>query len=145
EFSVRLPLAETGRPQPDTATTPATTAAGGRVLVVDDNADALQTLAMLLGLWGHDVFTAVDGPSALAATAERDPDIVLLDIGLPGMSGYEVASALRGTRAAVVALTGYGQRADVERSRAAGCAAHLVKPVDPDALEQLITRLLTRR
>jgi PAS domain S-box-containing protein len=113
-----------------------------RVLVVDDNLDAAETLAELLALSGHDVRTAHDGPAALEAAGRFRPEVVLLDIGLPGMDGCEVARRLRGqegaTRALLAALTGYGQEEDRLRSREAGFDTHLVKPVDPKALFALI-------
>jgi two-component system CheB/CheR fusion protein len=112
------------------------------VLVVDDNRDAADTLALILELTGHAVRTAADGPAGLRAAAEFRPDVVLLDIGMPGMDGYEVARRLRADLAVdgalLVALTGYGTEADRRRSAAAGCDAHLVKPVDPDELMTLI-------
>lgn len=112
-----------------------------RILVVDDNHDAAETLALLLEAWGHEVLTAEDGPQAIEAVARDHPETVLLDLGLPGMSGYEVASQLRASGEhdlQIVAVSGYGQPEDVERSRAAGCDAHLSKPVDPRALEHLL-------
>jgi CheY-like chemotaxis protein len=115
-----------------------------RVLVVDDNPDSADSLALLLGMWGHDVRVANDGPAALAAAEAHGPDVVLLDIGLPGMSGYDVARALRESRAApgmIVALTGYGQDEDRRRSLEAGFGHHLVKPVSPAELKQLLDTL----
>jgi CheY-like chemotaxis protein len=116
-----------------------------RVLVVDDNRDAAESMGMLLSVWGHDIRTAHDGPSALSVASEFQPEFVLLDIGLPGMDGYEVARRLQdlpGLRSAVlVAMTGYGQEEDKLRSRAAGFARHLVKPADPLKLRALIETL----
>ncbi|HEV2844774.1 MAG TPA: PAS domain S-box protein, partial [Thermoanaerobaculia bacterium] len=113
-----------------------------RILIVDDNSDATQTLLVLLELWGHEVRSAHDGPAALAAAAELQPEIVLLDLGLPGMSGFEVAPELRalpGLRdVTIVAVTGYGQDEDRRKTREAGFDHHLVKPVDPDLLRKLI-------
>ncbi len=121
---------------------PGRASAARRVLVVDDNRDATETLALLLELWGHEVHSAFDGPSALAMAAEHRPEIVLLDIGLPGMTGYEVAQRLREVpgleRAMLVAVTGYGQREDHRRTREAGFDHHLVKPVEPEKLRELI-------
>jgi PAS domain S-box-containing protein len=113
-----------------------------RVLVVDDNRDAAVSLAMLLRLWGHEARTAHDGPSALKAALSYRPEVVLLDIGLPGPDGYEVARRLRAvlSPAAVrlVAVTGYGQEEDRRRSREAGFDAHLVKPAALDELYALL-------
>jgi CheY-like chemotaxis protein len=115
-----------------------------RVLVVDDCHDTTETMAMLFRLWGHDVRVAHDGPSALAQARGEPPDMVFLDIGLPGMDGYEVARRLRrqpgGGRVFLVALTGYGQEEDRRRAREAGFDAYLVKPVDPDALRELLAQ-----
>jgi two-component system CheB/CheR fusion protein len=115
------------------------------VLVVDDNADAAETLAMLLEHWGHDVKLAVDGPTALETAAAQHPDLVLLDIGLPGMTGYEVAEQIRANPAlsdtVLVAMTGYGQAEDKKRSRQAGFTLHLVKPVEPPLLQKLLSSL----
>src|SRR5262249_12717795 len=98
--------------------------------------------AMILGVHGHRVETRNDGPSALAAVRERRPDVVVLDIGLPQMDGYEVARQLRampgGEEMLLIALTGYGQSEDKQRSLDAGFNYHLVKPVDPGVLEKLI-------
>jgi CheY-like chemotaxis protein len=113
-----------------------------RILIVDDNSDATQTLLVLLELWGHEVRSAGDGPAALAAAVELQPEIVLLDLGLPGMSGFEVAPQLRDLPGLqdvmIVAVTGYGQEEDRRRTREAGFDHHLVKPVDPDQLRKLI-------
>jgi CheY-like chemotaxis protein len=118
--------------------------AGARVLIVDDNTDAARGMARLLTLLGHDVMTAADGPSGIEAARDFRPDIVLLDIGLPGMSGYEVATRLRqeehGKAARIIAVSGYGQEEDRRRSREAGFDHHLVKPVDHDALVTLLAR-----
>lgn len=118
---------------------------GLRVLVVDDNHDAVETLAMLLGLWGHDVRLAADGPSAVETAAAHRPDVVLLDISLPGMSGYEVAERLRANpelrETVLVAMTGYGQAEDKKETREAGFTLHLVKPVEPDVLQKLLADL----
>jgi CheY-like chemotaxis protein len=105
------------------------------VLVVEDRADAAESLALLLRLRGHEARVARDGPSALKEAASFRPDAVLLDIGLPGMDGYEVARRLRrqegGGRALLVALTGYGAEDDRRRCLEAGCDRHLVKPAEP--------------
>jgi len=113
-----------------------------RILVVDDNADILETTTLLLALSGHQVRSAKDGLQALQVATAFRPDVVLLDIGLPLMDGYEVARRLRlepaTTGALLVALTGYGQEGDRQRGREAGFDAHLLKPVDPQALARMI-------
>jgi two-component system OmpR family response regulator len=113
-----------------------------RILVVDDNTDAVESLALLLELEGHDVKTALDGPAALELASDFRPEAVLLDIGLPGMDGYEVARRLRDrpeTREAlIIAITGYGQLEDRALTKAAGFNHHLVKPVDPEELGALL-------
>ena len=118
-------------------------AARRRIVIVDDNIDASQSLATLLRLSGHDVFVASDGPSALQTVRTARPDLVMLDIGLPGMSGYEVARRLResGCKGRLVAVTGYGAPEDRQRSHEAGFDHHLVKPIEPASLAQLIARV----
>jgi CheY-like chemotaxis protein len=116
-----------------------------RILVVDDNRDAAESMSMLISVWGHETRSAHEGPSALALASEFQPELVLLDIGLPGMDGYEVARRLQempGLRNTVlIAMTGYGQEEDRLRSKAAGFARHLVKPADPMKLRALIESL----
>ncbi|MGA7540391.1 MAG: response regulator [Steroidobacteraceae bacterium] len=116
-----------------------------RLLVVDDNKDAAESMSMLLEMWGHEVAYAYDGPSALETARQWQPEAVILDIGLPGMDGYEVAERLRtlpqGKDAVLIAITGYGQDDDRRRSRRAGIDHHLVKPVSPDTLRTLIDSL----
>jgi signal transduction histidine kinase len=141
EFTVRLPLP--GQPAAGAAPVPSSEPRQQqprRVLVVDDNEDAAQSIAILLGLWGYEATTAYDGNAALAAAADFDPDLVLLDLGLPGLDGCEVARRLRagGWRGLLVALTGYGRDEDRARAREAGFDRHLLKPVDPDALRRLL-------
>jgi PAS domain S-box-containing protein len=144
EFLVRLPISPESPNEGDGKPVCGPTAAGGsrRILVVDDNVDAARSLALLLRLWGHTVRTAYDGPSALAAAAADPPEVVLLDIGMPGMDGYEVARRLRAQAelrsALLVAVTGYGQDEDRRRAFAAGFDRHLTKPLDPDALQALL-------
>jgi signal transduction histidine kinase/CheY-like chemotaxis protein len=152
EFVVRLPLAppaaDVPAPAPDAVPRPAENR-GQRVLVVDDNRDAVESLAMLLEMMGHEVRTASDGVEALEVATEFVPDVVLLDLGLPRLSGYEVAQRLRlldgCARTRLVALTGWGQEEDRRRSREAGFDHHLVKPVDPDALDALLHELAGTR
>lgn len=118
---------------------------GRRLLVIDDNKDAAESMSMLFELWGYEVVCAFDGRHALETAAKYQPDAVFLDIGLPGMDGYEIAERLRelpqGTRAVLVAITGYGQDEDRRRSREAGIDHHLVKPVAPEALHELLQSL----
>src|SRR5690348_7003422 len=116
-----------------------------RLLVVDDNKDAAESMSMLLEMWGHEVAFAFDGPSAIETAEQWQPEAVFLDIGLPGMDGYEVAERLRelpqAKDAVLIAITGYGQEVDRLRSRRAGIDHHLVKPVAPDTLRSLIDSL----
>src|SRR4051794_15286137 len=113
-----------------------------RVLVVDDLLDSTESLAMLLRLWGHEAQTADDGLSALAVAADFHPDVALVDVGMPGMDGYEFARRVRGMpgleRVLLVALTGYGQDEDRRRALEAGFDVHLIKPADLDHLEKLL-------
>jgi CheY-like chemotaxis protein len=119
-------------------------AAPRRVLVVDDNRDSAESIAMLADLWGHQTRIVYDGPSALAEAQDWHPDVVLLDIGLPGIDGYEVARRLRQMPALdgvlLAAMTGYGQERDRRLSREAGFDIHLVKPVPPETLQELLAR-----
>jgi two-component system CheB/CheR fusion protein len=114
------------------------------VLIVEDNADAAQSTRMLIEMDRHDVHVARDGIAALEVAAAVEPDVILLDIGLPGLSGYEVAERLRGRKARkrllLVAVTGYATEADRERSAAAGIDLHLSKPVEPGLLLGLLRR-----
>jgi CheY-like chemotaxis protein len=116
------------------------------VLVVDDNVDSADSLALLLRLRGHEVAVAYDGPGALQTAGSFHPEAVLLDIGLPGLDGYQVASRLRRGRrtskALLLALTGYGQEEDQIRSRQAGFDHHLTKPIDPQVIYDLLDRPL---
>ena len=144
EFVVRLPLLS--RPLPALPREPSgvqpVSTVPRRILVVDDNRDSADSLAMLLKLSGHDVHTAHDGLEAVEAAATFQPDVILLDIGMPRLNGYEAARRIReqqrqkGLR--LVALTGWGQEEDRRRSEEAGFDAHLVKPVDLAALTKLL-------
>lgn len=150
DFTVRLPLPTfpVPEPPPPTVGSNGRTALSGRVLVVDDNVDSAETLAKLLRMSGLDVRTAYTGPTALDVAAESLPEVVLLDIGLPEINGYEVARRLRrlpqlaGVK--IVAMTGYGQESDIQLAREAGFDTHLTKPVDFVKVEGLLTRLLAR-
>jgi CheY-like chemotaxis protein len=130
-----------GQP-PDADKPSAATQIQRRILVVDDNLDAAKSLAMLLKFQGHNVQSSYDGPSALKAADAFRPEVVLLDLGMPRMDGYQVARQMRerpwGTGVLIVALTGYGQNQDRQRTAEAGFNAHLLKPVDLRALGQLL-------
>ena len=144
EFIVRLPALSSEGESVIARTETANPAQTSRVLVVDDNMDAADMLVMMLQIFGHDVRAAYTGQTALATAIEYHPDVVLLDIGLPDMNGYEVARHLRQhpqtKDARLIAMTGYGQDADRQRSEEAGCECHLVKPVDPQELQDLLAR-----
>lgn len=146
-FVVELPVvAVLARPKP-VAAPPAAAAKGvrRRILIVDDNRDAAESLAVLLSISGHETRTAHDGPESLRTAAAFRPDVVLLDIGLPGMNGYEVARQLRseptGAGLVLIALTGWGQDEDRRLSAEVGFDHHLVKPVHPGELGALIDQL----
>jgi CheY-like chemotaxis protein len=114
------------------------------VLLIEDNVDARDALRVLLELDGYDVEAAGDGPQGLEIARAKTPAVALIDIGLPGMDGYEVAKRLRamgGPRSYLVALTGYSDPEDRRRAEEAGFDAHVVKPVDPDELTRLLARL----
>jgi PAS domain S-box-containing protein len=146
EFEVRLPLLQDGANEGRAADAPLTTGSHTprrAILVVDDNVDSANSMAMLLRLGGHEVEIAHDGPSALDRVSAHVPDIILLDIGLPGMSGYQVAEQVRARfdhhgALRIYAMTGYGQPQDRERSLESGFDGHLVKPVLPDELLRII-------
>lgn len=144
QFVIRLPAAR----KPTAATSPMgvppeRAVKRARILVVDDNVDTVRGMSRLLKLIGHDVATAHNGPEAIEAAREYNPGFILLDIGLPGMSGYEVALQLRQEEcckeAIIVAVSGYGQDEDRRRSKHAGFDFHLTKPLDHDALITLLS------
>ena len=116
-----------------------------RILVADDNRDSADTLAMLLTIMGNEVRTANDGLQAVDVAAAFRPDMILLDIGMPKLNGYETCRRIReqpwGEKAVLVALTGWGQDEDKRRSQEAGFNHHMVKPVDHAALEKLLAGL----
>jgi signal transduction histidine kinase len=167
EFVIRLPLLREEedapvavKPEPivevlatesgmGSVVTPLVTASAARlarrILIADDNNDALESLATLLQLSGHEVFTATNGGTALQSVERHLPEVVLLDIGMPMLDGYEVARRIRaqpwGQRITLVALTGWGQDSDRRRSREAGFDSHLVKPLDLETLTDLLARL----
>lgn len=147
EFVVRLPVLRIGRAleTPEQSSPKAGPAPAGRkVLVVDDNRDGAESLSMLLELAGHEVHLAHDGEEALSRFESVRPEVVLLDIGLPKLDGFEVARRLRGEGKnrdiLLIALTGYGKEGDRSLSREAGFDHHLVKPVEPTVLMDLLAR-----
>jgi PAS domain S-box-containing protein len=144
-FSVRLPILQSedaAAAQPAHASNRDGAAGGLDILLADDNVDAVDITCELLALRGHRVRVAHDGHQALALARERLPQVALLDIGMPGMSGYELAAQLRrlphGERLFLAAVTGWGTQDDKERSRAAGFDVHLTKPIDLDTLDRLL-------
>jgi CheY-like chemotaxis protein len=147
EFVVELPLSQgssTAAPPTVSAPLPAARTDARRVLIVDDNRDAADSLSEGLTACGHVTAVAYDGPAALAIAATFQPQLALLDIGLPVMDGYELARRLRAEGPAdlkLVAITGYGLDSDRERAHAAGFHHHLVKPIDLDTVEALVGRL----
>ena len=146
-FEIRLPLAEVAA---EVEAPPLSVSnAPRRVLLIDDNEDAAESLAMVLEIEGHDVRTGFSAADALTMAADWQPDVVLLDIGLPVMDGYEVARRLKANPALgavrLVALTGYGRPEDLQRSAAAGFDGHLVKPVSIEALTEAIEAAGTGR
>jgi signal transduction histidine kinase/ActR/RegA family two-component response regulator len=150
EFTVRLPLSashgqdsEPQKPRDATALPPP----GLRILVADDNQDAADSLQRVLSLYGYDARVTYDGRSALQLGESFNPEIAILDIGMPGATGYEVASAMRkrrGNGVTLVALTGWGQEADRRRATEAGFDYHLTKPVDPSLLNDLLVEIALR-
>jgi two-component system CheB/CheR fusion protein len=145
EFSIRLPLLPEApttlkaQPTPESLEQPS---ASRRILVVDDNQDSVDSLAVLLQIWGHTVEIAYDTSSALEAARTFRPEIALLDIGLPGMTGLELARQLRALPGLaglyLVAVTGYRRKEDWQATLASGFHCHIVKSVDPEALKTLI-------
>jgi CheY-like chemotaxis protein len=120
----------------------AATTAGKRVLIVDDNLDAAETLAMMLEMLGQQTRQAHEGNGALRVAQEYNPDVIFMDIGLPGLSGHEVVTRMRRelgmTDAYIIALSGYGTEEDRRKSFHAGFDTHLVKPLDPSALPGIL-------
>jgi two-component system CheB/CheR fusion protein len=145
EFIVRLPISKREKAKasaPGDEGVAAVAERTRRVLIVDDNVDAVESLKMLTEHWGHDVVVAHSGPEAIAAVDTFHPETALVDIGLPGISGYEVARILRARHPAMflVAMTGYGRDEDRKAALAAGFDAHLVKPANLDELESLLAK-----
>jgi CheY-like chemotaxis protein len=131
--------------QPMSAPSPKPDQPGFRILVVDDNHESALSLAMMLSIMGHETRTANDGESAVTTAESFLPDVVLLDIGLPKLNGYEVAQRIReqawGKAMFLIAVTGWGQEEDRRRSTEVGLDVHMVKPVEPAALERLLATL----
>jgi signal transduction histidine kinase/CheY-like chemotaxis protein len=150
EFTVYLPVLQTPASASSTATPePQKPCSGSRILVVDDNRDAAESVAMLLSLDGFDTRVAHDGPHALQEFARYQPDLVLLDIGMPVMDGYEVARRIRamatGSNTVLCALTGWGQVQDKQHALEAGFDEHITKPVDPTTLTEVLSAAMHRR
>jgi CheY-like chemotaxis protein len=146
-FTVRLPLAvHAGASEEETG--PEDPAGGLRILVVDDNRDSADSATDVLRLLGNQVETAYDGPSGIVLARRLRPQVILLDLAMPGMDGFEARKQLRdeagGTAAFLVAMTGFGNEEDKRRTRAAGFDAHLTKPVELDALVTLLNEARTR-
>ncbi|MCE9593791.1 MAG: CHASE3 domain-containing protein [Planctomycetes bacterium] len=149
EFIVRLPIesqtsAPRALPAPGAVEAHERTRRGHRILVVDDNRDSAESLRVLLGLQGHETCAVHDGEAAVLKADEFEPELILLDIGLPRMNGHDVARAIRarrGTSVMIVAMTGWGQAEDRRRSKEAGFDHHLVKPVDPVLLRKILLEL----
>ena len=144
-FRVRLPRVQPATAEPKgTASTPAEARVIKRVLIADDNVDAAESLQLWLEMAGHEVHVALTGPAALKLAESVQPQVALLDVGMPGMTGLEVASKIReapwGREMVLIALTGWGQEEDLRRTKEAGFDHHLTKPVAPDTIEELIRR-----
>jgi CheY-like chemotaxis protein len=145
EFILRVPLAADQTNKPAAGMRTPERVGPTRILVVDDNADAAESLGLLLRFLGADVLVAHDGNEALEEFGDYDPAVVLLDIGMPGMDGYEVARHIRTRfperKPALVALTGWGQENDRQRAREAGFDQHMIKPAELTALQKLLATL----
>ena len=144
EFVIRLQaVSEVTAMQPESVTDDIKKYRSLRLLVVDDNTDTVESLAMLLRLSGHEVQTAQNGPDGLHAALSNNPEVAMLDLGLPGIDGYELARRIRHQtdKPVLIAMTGYGQAEDRERTKEAGFDYHLVKPVDPEKLQDLLTKI----
>jgi len=120
-------------------------AAALRILIAEDNRDSAESLKTLLEAIGHEAHVAYDGEAAVRAAADLRPNVILMDIGLPGMNGFDAARQIRaqnpGMRVAIIALTGWGQESDRQHSAAAGIDHHLVKPLDLSALRRILDSL----
>ena len=143
-FVVKLPVAAVAALSKASDDPPPAAGPVRRILIADDNADAAELLEMWLKMSGHEVRSTQDGEAALRLAADMRPDVLLLDIGMPKLNGYDVARRIRqqpwGRHALLIALTGWGQEEDVRRSREAGFDHHVTKPVEPSAIDELIAR-----
>ena len=153
EFTIHLPrsrvVLRTAPQEPEQSPPPAPKDLRRNILVVDDNRDAADSLAMLLEMNGHGVYVGHSGSEALQLARRELPHAMILDIGMPDMSGYEVARRIRaerwGSQIYLIAVTGWGQKEDKDRAIAAGFDHHLTKPVDPDQVESLLQAFFRRR
>jgi signal transduction histidine kinase/CheY-like chemotaxis protein len=150
EFMIRLPLSsEPATTIAPAAETPTGTESSAQILIVDDNQDVARSLALLLRHLGHEITIAHDGLAAIETARQSRPDVILLDIGLPDIDGYEVCRSIRasgwGKQMLIVAITGWGQQEDRRRSREAGFDDHLIKPVAPNAIDALLAKLSASR
>ncbi|WP_020470469.1 ATP-binding response regulator [Zavarzinella formosa] len=147
EFIVRLPMAVSPALELNTRPGSTLSASPRRVLIVDDNRDAAESLGMMLGILGHEICTAWDGAGGVAAADEFRPDVILMDIGMPQMDGYEAARRIRaeswGKPMFLIALSGWGAEEDRRKSQEAGFDRHLTKPAEPGTLAELIAKLPT--
>jgi CheY-like chemotaxis protein/anti-sigma regulatory factor (Ser/Thr protein kinase) len=143
-FAVRIPLAERAA-QPESASTKPDPGPRRRqsIVVIEDNPDIRESLRMLLAMWGHEVAMAEDGPSGVELVLRQRPEVALIDVGLPGMNGYDVARAIRKVHShremRLVAVTGYGQPSDREMALQSGFDEHVLKPIAPEALSRLLS------
>ncbi|HUP31163.1 MAG TPA: ATP-binding protein, partial [Usitatibacter sp.] len=143
-FRVGLPLIASASVAEPVEQPPSAAAPRRRVLVVEDSPDIRESMGMLMSMWNHEVMFAADGAEGVVRALAEEPEVALIDIGLPGLDGYEVARAIRDSasewaaRVKLIALTGYGQASDRERALQAGFDMHLLKPVDPVQLERLL-------
>ena len=149
-FIVRLPLLPSSEPPVESVETPAVDShlkrsKSRRILIVDDNQDAAETLGLIVESWGYQTAVAHDGPSALGVAKDFQPEIGLLDVGLPGMDGFELGKRLRELpgmhKLHLIAITGYGRDQDREAAHQAGFDRLLVKPLDPERLAPLLETL----
>jgi PAS domain S-box-containing protein len=142
EFTIRLPLEQGPSPAPAAPPTPQPSGKQLHILVIEDNRDAADSLRLLLTLLGHEARVAHTGPEGVAAAKEWKPDVVLCDIGLPGMDGYEASRQIRRlpgmSKVLLAAITGYGHESDVQRCKESGIDYHFLKPIDPAKLRQLL-------